>query len=75
MQDLGQQLKINYLTQLGTKIVFRKRDMFSRGEGRELYSQGSDRHKQNTDKQYPICNYVSSDRCFSIAFVNTGEVC
>jgi hypothetical protein len=29
MQDLGQQLEINYLTQLGTKIVFRRRDMFS----------------------------------------------
>lgn len=31
MQDLGQQLEINYLTQSGTKIVFRKRRIFLRG--------------------------------------------
>lgn len=75
MQDLGQQLEINYLTQLGTKIVFRKRDKFSWEEWRELHSQGSDRHKQNTYKHYPICSYVSSDRYFSIAFVGKREVC
>lgn len=47
MQDLGQQLEINYLKQLGTKIVFRKRDVFSWEEWGELYWQESDGHKQN----------------------------
>ena len=28
MQDLGQQLEINYLTQSGTKIVFRKKETY-----------------------------------------------
>lgn len=56
MQDLGQQLEINYLTQSGTKIVFRKKMTYFPESSEENCS---DRTVMGTNKTLAIISYAT----------------